>query len=98
MLSFSNKFNSKKIAFAILILISCLSFAQDKDAKIAEIKALYDKYYKSYTEYQYKEALEYSKKANELALKLGESEWVSKTYNGIANVYTNMGKQKEALV
>ena len=98
MSSFSNRFNSKKIVFAILILFSCLSFAQDNDAKVKEIKALSEKSYKSYFEFRNEESLEYSEKANKIALEMGESSWIATTYNQLARAYTNMGKQKEALV
>lgn len=98
MLSFSNRFNSKKIAFAIFILISCLSFAQDIEEKMAEIKTLYDKSYKSYTEHKNEESIEYSQKANKIALEIGDSKWIATTYNQMARAYTLMTKQKEALM
>ena len=82
----------------ILLLISSLSFAQNNEAKIKEIIDLSDKSYKSYSEYKNEESLKYSQKANEIALEMGVSKWIATTYNQIARAYTNMGKQKEALL
>ena len=86
-----------KIFLPILFLISSFSFAQKNEAKLKEIEALSDLSYKSYTELKNEESLEYAKKGNKIALEIGDSKAIARTYNQIARAYTNMGKQKEAL-
>ncbi|KQS89850.1 tetratricopeptide repeat protein [Chryseobacterium sp. Leaf394] len=81
----------------LCLITSCFSFAQDNEEKIKEIKALSDKSYKSYLEYKSEESLEYAKQGNKIALEIGDSKSIAKTYNQIARAYTIMGKEKEAL-
>ena len=81
----------------ISFFISSFSFAQNNKAKLKEIETLSDLSYKSYTELKNEESLEYAKKGNKIALDIGDSKSIARTYNQIARAYTNMGKQKEAL-
>ncbi len=78
-------------------MISTFSFAQNNEAKLKEIETLSDLSYKSYKEFKNEESLEYAKKGNKIALEIGDSKSIARTYNQIARAYTNMGKQKEAL-
>ena len=92
------KVNSKKNLFAVFILISCFSFGQNNETKLKEIETLYDQSYKSYTEAKNEESLVFAEKAKKIALEIGDSKSIARTYNQIARAYTNLGKNKEALV
>lgn len=87
---FSKIFSS--LFLTIFFLISSFSFAQNKEAKLKEIEALSDLSYKSYTELKNEESLEYAKKGNKIALEIGDSKAIARTYNQIARAYTNLEK------
>lgn len=87
----------KKNLYIICILVSCLSFAQNKDAKSQEILTLIARANKAHFEFKNVEALKFAKKANVMALQSGNSKLIAATYEQMAIALTNLGMQKESL-
>lgn len=89
--------NSRFLFFICVFYTYTFSFAQNDVQKQKKINLLLKKSTESYENFNQIKSLEYAREANVLALKLGNSEQIAKSYCSMAVALTNLQMQKESI-